>query len=429
MQSESFCGSFTYHGKTPTKRDRDYSSLDFGSACGSITLPYNMSAEIEETIKLTHQFFMDSYEYSSANMLSKSLLGDNCCALSHAFQHYLINDKESNYEGLQLALAKLNEKQESRKDNGVYYTPSDVVYFIVSNCIRATYGLINGDNLASSDFTGIPVRSFCLEKTVFEPTCGAGEFLLSALEIKLELWEGSGFAFEADTLEQIVATLHGNDINRESTTIAKIRLFLLIIRKCGIELACSIADVLDAVFTNFDFINIPKTFNRKYDIIIGNPPYVEDSKYSGLLNEKYGNVYCNVLSNSIMHLSDEGVIGFIIPISYVSTPRMRKIREKLNRLLPKQFILNFADRPDCLFTSVHQKLSILIGCPGSVKTTYTSNYHYWYKAERDNLFKRIAVVENEVQREDCIPKFGTYQDKNIYNKITDTDRCISVYDS
>ena len=56
------------------------------------------------------------------------------------------------------------------------------------------------------------------------------------------------------------------------------------------------------------------------------------------------------------------------------------------------YIANFSDRPACLFTGVHQKLSIIF-----VKKTkplngckiYTSTYNHWSKNERNGLFESI----------------------------------------
>ncbi len=88
-------------------------------------------------------------------------------------------------------------------------------------------------------------------------------------------------------------------------------------------------------------------------------------------------------------------MGFIIPISYSSTPRMKKLRDKLLGIVEEQFILCYADRPDCLFDSVHQKLCILI-CRNTNKSqqVYTGNYQYWYQKERDRLFSNTQVVLN-----------------------------------
>ncbi len=129
--------------------------------------------------------------------------------------------------------------------------------------------------------------------------------------------------------------------------------------------------------------------------MIGNPPYVEDYKSQFSHHDKYGNIYANVLSNASRLLKDNGVMSFVIPLSYISTPRMKKIREKLLKNLPKQYILNFADRPDCLFVSVHQKLCILLaGKKSNELELFTSNYQYWYKEERKNLFDSVSMVSN-----------------------------------
>lgn len=391
-------------------------------------IPSMSSAVIEETLKLVQQYIADTYNDHYYDLLCTSLL-KICGDETHS--EYQVSDVARNtrleYEDLQNALATINEKNEGRKHKGVYYTPADVVRFITDNCIRGAYGLINCDNLSSTDYSQIPVREFCLEKTVLEPTCGAGEFLLAILNIKLNLWESAGFAINSNELRAIVATLHGNDINHESVIIAKIRLFLLILKKCGPQLACDVVETINSSFTTFDFVNLPEEFDTKYDIIIGNPPYVEDSQY-GTLSEKFGNVYCNVLNNASKHLTKDGVIGFIIPLSYVSTPRMKKIRDKLLSVLPEQYILSFADRPDCLFTSVHQKLCILIGRSGKERKIYTSNYQYWYKEERSRLFKNIAVIQNPFPTDECILKFGTIHDINIYKKVMDPSHCVSVYE-
>ncbi len=117
-------------------------------------------------------------------------------------------------------------------------------------------------------------------------------------------------------------------------------------------------------------------------------------------------------------LKDNGVMGFIVPLSYMSTPRMKKIREELFQRLPKQYILSFADRPDCLFISVHQKLCILFaGNKSDNAELFTSNYRYWYKAERKKLFDGINIVANRFWCKEFIPKIGTTLESAIYKKI------------
>ena len=331
------------------------------------------------------------------------------------------------YDELQMLLSKLNEKEENRKDNGVYYTSRDVVNFILFNCIKAFQNRLSEKNISISSKDIIIDANFVYKINILEPTCGVGEFLLAAFELKVSYLKKIN-QISVDSISRVLRTIHGNDINPESIILAKIRMFLSIVMICGQQIACDCTKDIDNSFSSIDFINMTARQSFKYDIIVGNPPYIEDAKY-GKLDNKYGNVYCNVLVNSTFMLSEGGVIGFIIPLSYTSTPRMKKIRETISANYMQQFILHYADRPDCLFSGVHQKLCILIASKMGEEGIYTSKYHYWYKEERENLFKDVVVVRNNYSCNDFIPKLGSQYDVSIYRKIIESPKCVSVYDT
>lgn len=329
---------------------------------------------------------------------------------------------EESYQETQDILSRLNEKESIRKSKGVYYTPSDVVKFIVANSIKLSSGELTPDNISDTSVNQIEYKDFCKQKTAFDPTCGAGEFLLAVLEQKFDLWESNSSRITKNDIEKIVGTIHGNDINEESITIAKLRLYLCAAHRYGIDKCKNIPRILNENFTTCDYVVNPPDKENTYDIITGNPPYVEDAK-SGLNPPKsYGNIYANVLVNAAERLKQGGAFGFIIPLSYVSTPRMKQLREDLYQIVPEQFILSYSDRPDCLFTSVHQKLCILL-CKNSNndRKIYTGNYQYWYKEERDTLFRNTTVVPNSYVLDSYIPKIGNEYDMSIYSKVTTGD--------
>ncbi len=326
------------------------------------------------------------------------------------------------YSTLQDALATINEKEYIRKSKGVYYTPADVVNFTIHNCEKVYYDEVDNELLSSE--RNKQANGSLLLKTVFDPTCGAGEFLVAFLNIKLNDYNNSSKSKNV-SVRKIVSSIYGNDINEESTTIAKLRLFLCVLKHNGIKAIKGIADILNSNFTNYDFVKDLSDEVPKFDIIVGNPPYVEDSKCDTPIFEHYGNIYCNVLNNALQMLKNNGVMGFIIPISYISTPRMSKIRAKLGKEFKKQFILTYADRPDCLFTSVHQKLCILIGQKGKGNAIYSSKYHYWYKQERETLFDSVPLCLNTFSELAFIPKLGSEMDRGIYKKIAQYDTSLS----
>lgn len=332
------------------------------------------------------------------------------------------------YSEVQNMLSKLNEKESIRKSKGVYYTPCDVVRFIVANSVKAAYGKLRPQNIGQEDLDMVPYRSFAMKKTVFDPTCGAGEYLLAALEMKLDLLDRHYKKIPVRAVHKTVATIFGNDVNQESIVITKLRIFLCVLERYGPRFIRGLSNVMCANFFRRDYVLTDPAPSR-YDIIVGNPPYVEDFR-SGLQPEKcYGNIYANVLMHAAKQLSQSGGMGFVIPISYISTPRMSELREELFDVITEQYILSYADRPDCLFDSVHQKLCILIGKKkkGSRKI-FTGNYQYWYKEERPGLFGRTQVIRNRFYSKACIPKLGTHMDAAVFRKVTDRKALRSVYE-
>ena len=99
---------------------------------------------------------------------------------------------------------------------------------------------------------------------------------------------------------------------------------------------------------------------------------------------------------------------------------MKKLRNDLRPFLTEQYILSFNDRPDCLFSNVHQKLCVLISKKSKRKINqiYTSNYCYWYKEERPYLFDKANAIINNFGNENFIPKIGNVIENSIYKKVT-----------
>ena len=323
---------------------------------------------------------------------------------------------------IQNALSKLNEKESRRKKEGVYYTDSDVTNFI---CVNVMFNYIETRTKDIKGFeTCIDILSEkskdkltkIFNATIFDPTCGAGEFLLSALSIKMELCK----KLHNYNVLDLVRNIYGNDIETQSTDIAKIRIFFYVIdNSSDLVDIDGIVSIMNHNFTNIDMVNTKDNvaWNKK-DIILGNPPYVEYRNFGGKHKHNYGNVYADVLHNSVEVMSEKGIMAFVVPLSYVSTIRMKGIRDYISKNAEKQIVLNFADRPDALFSCVHQKLTIILAQKKSTyKGVLSSSYKYWYKAERDSLFNNISVIETDTSNDAYWPKIGNKTELDIYKKI------------
>lgn len=297
---------------------------------------------VDEALNLIYLYIQEVYSPKEVELICGEL---KSIARRDDFQCVEVASSKRTYTQVQDALSKINEKQSIRKSKGVYYTPNDVVRFILTNSIKASFGKLTASNVSDLNMDNIPYRSFCCRKTVFDPTCGAGEYLLAALEIKIDLLKKNA-KITNRLIQEVVSTIYGNDVNVESIIIAELRLLLFIIESCGVDYCIGLGNVMNRRFTSFDFIADEVSFEDKYHIVIGNPPYVEDFKSGLELSDKYGNIYANILLNAARKLEKNGSIGFIIPLSYVSTPRMKKLREELGDLVPEQYILSYFDDLD-----------------------------------------------------------------------------------
>lgn len=170
-----------------------------------------MNKVVADALTLVYKFLMPLCSKFNPALIERGLLS---IAGEDAFDFSSQLMPLGSYEKVQSTLARLNERESIRKNKGVYYTPTDVVDFIVANTIKASLGVLTPENIHSLDLASEFDEDFCLKKTVFEPTCGAGEFLLATLEQKLKLWRRNHFEATKEDIECIVGTFYGNDITR-----------------------------------------------------------------------------------------------------------------------------------------------------------------------------------------------------------------------
>ena len=134
--------------------------------------------------------------------------------------------------------------------------------------------------------------------------------------------------------------------------------------------------------------------NGGFDVIIGNPPYVEYSKVRNIyqiknyITEQCGNLYAYVLERCYK-ISNNNIVGMIVPTSSISTERMKSLQTILFK--HSLHYSTFGFRPAKLFdgdTSANIHLSILLS------TMLTSGYYAtshikWNSIYRPYLFQTL----------------------------------------
>lgn len=408
----------------------NYFNQDLNSAIYSM---YKEDNTNNEYINFKIQFLGKNINKSYQDVLSLLQSKQDDSTLYNYYKNliHILAAHNLDEKNFQNELEKINEKSIIRKSNGVYYTPEDVSEYIIYNCI---YQLIcnkidkkyfpqNVKNIRKEIKSILKNNSkiydFVVNIKVLDPTCGTGAFLVKTFECKIDLLSQYKKVTNGDICK-IINSIHGNDIDRYSTYISKTRLLFKALHVSNSIDINRIYDYLELNFCNLNFIISSSKFIDDYQLIIGNPPYVEKSTVDYSDSVKYGNLYADVIHNSLDLLAEKGLIGYIIPISYVSTSRMANIREYVENTSEKQYILSFADRPDCLFVGVHQKLNILIAqkhLNSDQHKIYTSDYNYWYKSEREHLFENNKLILNKYIQNNFYPKLSNSIEESIYSKV------------
>lgn len=177
--------------------------------------------------------------------------------------------------------------------------------------------------------------------------------------------------------------------------------------------------------------------NGGFDVIIGNPPYVEYSS----IREKYtvencrclssSNLYSFVIERSYNILSNNCYIGMIIPISAFCTARMESFMKVLKNDSNRIYISNYAERPGKLFEGAERNLSIMLA-KKSIQdmdcSIYTTYYYKWKSENRDLLFKKISYQEaTEVCIASAFPKISSNVELSLLKKMRISKRTIGYY--
>jgi hypothetical protein len=161
-----------------------------------------------------------------------------------------------------------------------------------------------------------------------------------------------------------------------------------------------------------------------FDVVIGNPPYVEYSAVrkiytvNGYSTISSGNLYALICERVRKIISSHGYFSFIVPISVICTQRMEPI-QKLCFNSNKVWMSNYGERPSKLFTGAEVLLTIFIIAPASKSPLmYSTGFTKWKSEERTLLFERTFYNTVSFKPKSySIPKIGFNIENAILKKI------------
>ena len=162
--------------------------------------------------------------------------------------------------------------------------------------------------------------------------------------------------------------------------------------------------------------------NGGFDVVIGNPPYVELKKIDYKLKKfrnGYSNLYTYCIERSCQLLSSEGCISMIVPTSLIGLDETNEIRKILFSNWKYNVFSTYAIRPAKLFDGVDQRLCIFISNNLEFqKKIISSKFNHWYGNERENLFEKLSFAKcNESKLLNRIEQVGNSILKSILEKL------------
>ena len=168
-----------------------------------------------------------------------------------------------------------------------------------------------------------------------------------------------------------------------------------------------------------------------FDVIIGNPPYVEYSKVrreyqvSGFATVGCGNLYAMIIERSYSCLRRGGRFGMIVQLSYSCTDRMEPVQRLCLLQSSGLWLSHFDDRPAKLFDGLeHIRATIALSARSvnGTGTVYSTAYNRWYSESRSQLFDTVSfdsLPEVSAVPRGTVPKIGPSPASAILKRIGD----------
>ena len=172
-----------------------------------------------------------------------------------------------------------------------------------------------------------------------------------------------------------------------------------------------------------------------FNVIIGNPPYVEYSKVReqytvrGYQTENCGNLYAAIIERSLLLSSPgSGYLGLIVPLSICGSERFSNLRSKISLCTSQLWLSNFEIFPAKLFEGAFQRLTIVLATNKNVQTKlYVTKIQRWYASERSHLIDTIRYSEaKRTVKPHVFPKLASSIQEMLLQRVLRKAKGISL---
>jgi type I restriction-modification system DNA methylase subunit len=323
--------------------------------------------------------------------------------------------------------AILTENHTHKKEQGIYYTPTYIVDYIVRNAL--------GELLKEKNVNIEKIR-------VLDPACGSGSFLIKAFDVlnehyqqndkdysqtQLDLKTGTTFTRKVKILQD---NIFGVDLDKQAVEIAQLNLLLKIAEKGhrlpllerNIRRGNSLID--DENIVGSEAFKWEKEFgeiiaNGGFSVIVGNPPYGAELSETerNFVSQKFKfagsnkNTALLFIEKSLGLINENGHFGMIVPKSLAFSQLW-----KLGRELIKNHLTKVVDVSKAFEDVLLEQMIIILD-----KSAKTKEYVL------QDIFSKesISIDKKFIDSTDSIILHGEKKDFEIFKKMNQSSEYLS----
>lgn len=304
------------------------------------------------------KFYLDKHiEKCNTNIITND---DNISNINNNNNEIDINN--SQFSNLSIKITKQLSIEE-KKLNGIFFTPNN----IIEHNLKFLLNYIKTNNL--------------FIKNVLEPSCGSCEFIFN--------------------IDKYFINTHIDGIELNNNIFKNIN---------NIKLKNNILTL-----SNTDFLLWNS--QKKYDLIIGNPPYFNLNKKD--INKKYlqfiegrTNIYILFILKSIELLNDNGILSFILPCNFLNCLYYNKVRKYIYENFKILNIYEYSNVNDYIDTE-QSTCVIIIQKINNIENVKLINERFVY----DDKIVFFNTVDNIIKIKNLYLNSTTLNDMNFEVKV------------
>ena len=445
----------------------------------SISIDSMLQKELEKIIEIADKRYNSGIfkERNIINELDKNILKNIITDLYYPNSPYDFTVISSNILGeiyevfiSETLIVKNNEViLQAKKENlnrAIVTTPYDVVKFMVSKSLEK--------------FTNKKSPEEIKKLRIADIACGSGIFLTEVLDYLINYcqdWYEKNKKY--DNLEEtytntykltykekkeiLTNCLYGVDIDYQAVEVAKFSLLLKVLENETEETVINEKPVLPSLDSNIvngnslidlemiedattdELINIrPFSFNNinggnKFDLIIGNPPYVktedmiklQDKKEVQAYKSKYYVAYKQFdkyflfIQRAVDLVKDDGTVCYIVPNKFINNVAGEKIRELISENKYLKMFIDFNYQQVFKDKTIYSSIILLNKSKEeNFEYSYINSYEEWIINNKSNIYTEISC--NEIDKNPWILSMNLEKMKELKKLFNNSIRLSEI---